>query len=141
MVEVEGRVERLLLIRGRLVDDVVVAHVFRWSLAKHLKSVLPPSAPETPTRSERVVISAKRDKERGFCSQFGKMLHVTAFRPRASGMPGPLENAGVRVGDRLVRVGLERMTGRSLTEAMVVLAKTSAAVERVELEFVREVPL
>ena len=111
------------------------------ALAKHLQSVMPPSAPETPTRSERVVVCVSRDAERGFCSQFAKTLRITAFRPLASGGPGPLEEAGTCIGDRLVRIGLEKMAGKSLPEAMAVLADNSAGVERVELEFVREVPI
>ena len=112
------------------------------TLAKHLQSVLPPSTPATPTRSERVVVSVNRDPERGFCSQFGKGLQITAFRPLSNGALGPLEDAGVRLGDRLVRIGFETVADKSLSETMQALSSVGHEDQpRVELEFIREVSL
>ena len=107
------------------------------AFAKHLQSVLPPSDSGAPAQYERLVVSVMRDPDRGFCSQFDKRLRITAFRPLANGAPGPLEGAGVLKGDRLVRVGLEKMAGKSLPEAMSSLSDHAG--KKVELEFAREV--
>ncbi len=107
------------------------------------RAVMPPAAPITPQRSRRVVVIVGKDKERGFCVQFAPTLRVTAFRPRASGAPGPLETAGVEVGDRLVKIGEDEVSttfgsSKGLSGALALLGEVGDD-DRVELEFLREI--
>ena len=118
------------------------AHTAAAAVAVH-RAIMLPSAPITPHQSHRVFVVVNKDKERGFCAQFAPTLRVTAFRPRASGAPGPLETAGVQVGDQLMKVGDTEVkptfgSSKGLLACLALLGEFDDN-DQLELEFSREV--